>query len=342
MKIKLVRSNLQSSQIFEPLKLIGKSVQLAAITEQVLAGNTITSISVSAIGYDMKSGDRININDQLLTLSADASAGATSLSVNSVFLDYTLGLYDSIDLDKNNLFVQYQRKTEGQVAGFDIDADGIAKGGVEITGWLDSDTMTGATSNNVPTAESVKSYVDSQINKPNFSSLTCSGTSLSSATDGDASAVVCKYDTETTISDVNTIIIYGAGGVAGATGGEYSFSVTPEESLIKTAFEFTWNVGFNTSVVNNRILMGVKLQQGSVSGGAVVWADVDPTISFAYNRGAGAIRQASTSNGMLVIIEAGQPIQYFRLLFWKVAASNASMKGITEINATNFRIKQIN
>ena len=63
---------------------------------------------------------------------------------------------------KDNMFVQYQRKTEGTVAGFDIDADGMSKGGVEITGWLDSDTMEGATENNIPTAQSVKAYVDGQ------------------------------------------------------------------------------------------------------------------------------------------------------------------------------------
>ena len=301
-----------------------------------------SSVGCRPLAFPIKAGTKILIDGLSLEIYSDAAQLDTEFFITTTTLSQSINKGAVITIDKVNLFLQYQRKTEGQVAGFNIDADGITKGGVEITGWLDSDTMTGATANNVPTAESVKAYVDSSGTKPNFAALTCSTTSLTSASNGAASAVVCQYDTETTTSTTNTIISYGAAGVPSVTGGEYSFSVAPDEDVVETSFEFTWNVGFDNSVVNNRILLGVKLQQGAETGGAIVWADVDPTHSYAYNRGAGAIRLASTSNGMFVIIEEAQPIQYFRLLIWKEAASNGSMKGITELNGTNFRIKQIN
>ena len=321
----------------------------ATVVNQRITAGAITSINIEPVGEDIiYSGDRIYITDDksgqplYFVVSADVGRTDTTISVVSNTITDDIRKGSIIGIDNKNLFQQYQRKTEGKVAGFDIDADGITKGGVEITGWLDSDDFTGATANNVPTAESVKAYVDGQTHANNFAALTCSGTSLSSATDGVANAVVVAYDTETATSDTNTIILYGASGVTGVSGGEYSFSVTPNLHPTKTAFEFSWSVGYDNSVANNRILVGAKLQQGVDSGGAMVWSDVDPSTSFAYNRGAAGIRYATTSNGMFVVIDASQPIQYFRLVFWKEAASNASMKAITTLTGTNFRIKQIN
>lgn len=321
----------------------------ATTTSTRLASGSITSIPIDAIQKAIfKTGDNIFVTDNgsgqriSFVINADQGASDTSLTVVAKTIDFDLRVGSIIGINNENLIQQYQRKTEGEVAGFDIDADGIAKGGVEITGWLDRDDMVGATANNVPTAESVKAYVDGETHANNFSALTCSTTSLSSATAGAANAVVCKYDTETASSDTDTIIVYGATGVPDITGGEYSFSVTPAEFPDKTAFEFSWNISFNTSVVNNRILLGTKLQQGVDSGGAMVWSDVPPTHSYAYNRGTGSIRYGTTSNGMFIVIEGAQPIQFFRLVFWKENSSHASTKGITEINGTNFRIKQIN
>ena len=273
------------------------------VSTRITAGS-ITSIPIASIVDDsgtevaiFKTRDKIFVDDRAgsgqriaFVINADQSAGATSLTVVAKTIDYDLRVGAIIGIDNENLIQQYQRKTEGQVAGFDIDADGITKGGVEITGWLDADDFAGATANNVPTAESVKAYVDGVTHANNFGMLTCSGTSLTSATDGAANAVVVAYDTETTTSDTNTIILYGATGVSGVSGGEYSFSVTPADHTTKTAFEFSWNVGCNTSVVNNRILVGVKLQQGVDDSGTMVWSDVNPTTSFSYNRGTGSIR----------------------------------------------------
>ena len=131
--------------------------------------NSITSIPIQSIGTAIfKTNDvfKITTDDFVspeFTITSDQSANDTSLSVASTNLDEDILINSDIVIDSKDLIAQYQNKTKGTVAGFTIDADGIAKGGVEITGWLDSDTMSGATANNVPTAESVKAYVDAQV-----------------------------------------------------------------------------------------------------------------------------------------------------------------------------------
>ena len=119
-----------------------------------------SSIGCRPLAFAIKAGTKILINGISLEVYSDAAQSAVEFFITATTLTQSLDKGAKITIDKENLFLQYQRKTEGQVAGFDIDADGISKGGVEITGWLDSDTMEGATANNIPTAESVKAYVD--------------------------------------------------------------------------------------------------------------------------------------------------------------------------------------
>jgi len=119
-----------------------------------------SSIGCRPLAFAIKAGTKILINGISLEIYSDAAQSAVEFFITATTLTQSLDKGAKITIDKENLFLQYQRKTEGQVAGFDIDADGISKGGVEITGWLDSDTMEGATANNVATAESVKAYVD--------------------------------------------------------------------------------------------------------------------------------------------------------------------------------------
>ncbi|HAW03288.1 MAG TPA: hypothetical protein DCW83_01300, partial [Saprospirales bacterium] len=138
---------------------------LSRLTSEYNEGDSITTstdINCRKLAIAIKAGDKITINGTSLTVYADAAVDATSFFVEEITLDEALNINANIAIDEDNMFVQYQRKTEGTVAGFDIDADGISKGGVEITGWLDSDTMEGATENNLPTAQSVKAYVDGQ------------------------------------------------------------------------------------------------------------------------------------------------------------------------------------
>ena len=119
-----------------------------------------SSIGCRPLAFAIKAGTKILINGISLEVYSDAAQSAVEFFITATTLTESINKGAKITIDKENLFLQYQRKTEGQVAGFDIDADGISKGGVEITGWLNSDTLEGATINNLPTALSVKNYVD--------------------------------------------------------------------------------------------------------------------------------------------------------------------------------------
>ncbi len=131
---------------------------------------SLSSVPIESIGTAVfKTGDTFNLinsNDDTilpLTVTSNQGSGDTTISVSST------PLYEDIDngsyllINQDDLSEQYQNKTKGTVAGFGIDADGISKGGIEITGWLNSDTMSGAAITNVPTALSVKNYVDGQV-----------------------------------------------------------------------------------------------------------------------------------------------------------------------------------
>ena len=152
--------------IFEASAAFEGYIEKVVVKQQV----PITSININAIGAAVfKANDVLNIANfdsneiNEFTVSSDQGASDTSIAVTSKLITEDIPEGSIILINQNDLAAQYQNKTKGTVAGFTIDADGIAKGGVEITGWLDSDTMSGATANNVPTAESVKAYVDAQV-----------------------------------------------------------------------------------------------------------------------------------------------------------------------------------
>ena len=127
--------------------------------EGVVLSNS-SSIGCRPLAFAIKAGTKILINGISLEIYSDAAQSAVEFFITATTLTESINKGSKITIDNENLFLQYQRKTEGQVAGFDIDADGISKGGIEITGWLNSDTLEGATINNLPTALSVKNYVD--------------------------------------------------------------------------------------------------------------------------------------------------------------------------------------
>ena len=152
--------------IFEASAAFEGYIEKVVVQQQM----PITSININAIGTAVfKTNDVLNIANfdgneiNEFTVSSDQGASDTSISVTSKLITEDILEGSIVLVNQNDLAAQYQNKTKGTVAGFTIDADGIAKGGVEITGWLDSDTMSGATANNVPTAESVKAYVDAQV-----------------------------------------------------------------------------------------------------------------------------------------------------------------------------------
>ena len=123
MAYKLINKPSISGNVFQPPKNYGQQVQLATVDEHNLySGLTITSLDVSATAFDMKSGDKINIGGQLLTLDADATSESTTLSVSSTELEFDIDYNAVIEIDQTNLFVQYQRKTEGTIAGMPVAA----------------------------------------------------------------------------------------------------------------------------------------------------------------------------------------------------------------------------
>lgn len=295
-----------------------------------------TAFGCDPIYIALDAGSKVEIGGNQLTLAASASANATTLYFTSTTLELPILIRDGILIDNKNLFQQYQFKTEGTVAGFSVDADGLTKGGIEITGWLDSDTMTGATANNVPTAESVKAYVDANAGGSiqNFKDVKCASTITTSATDGEANAVVIPFDTTITESTTNTITFYGSGGVTGVTGGANSWSMSTTGFYV-----FSWNVGTNTNISNNRILSGVKLQSGISNGEEVEWSDIEPSYCYIYDRGNGSIRKGSTSGQR--IVRHNVATKYYRLVLWKEESTTASTTAITLLNACNVYVQQI-
>ena len=111
--------------IINNLDTQGKKNQLmlGRLTAEYGDGDTITSIACSPLTTALKEGDVIMINGQSMTLSAGAAASATSISINSLALSQTMMRGNSIEIDQENLFTQYQRKTSGQIAGMPVTAD---------------------------------------------------------------------------------------------------------------------------------------------------------------------------------------------------------------------------
>ena len=108
-------------------KLLSNAFVLAQLTADYADGTTITSINVTDTLIALETGDKFKISGQEFTVSGDTAAAATAISVSSVALDLPLLSGDSLEINQDNLFVQYQRKTEGQIAGMPISSDAIGK-----------------------------------------------------------------------------------------------------------------------------------------------------------------------------------------------------------------------
>jgi len=169
---------------------------------------------------------------------------------------------------------------------------------------------------------------------PNYSLISSSGTTTTSATDGEANAVVIPYDTEDLVSSTNTVILTGSDGIDGVSGSTYAWY-----SATQGDWEYQWNVLSNTNIANNRILSGVKLQRGTHNDSTMTWTDYDPSTSFIYDRGTGSIRKGSTTNQTLVT-QAGTQY-YWRLVVWKEESSHASTTAITVVTGVSLIVKQI-
>mgnify|MGYP003647468458 CR=1 FL=1 len=114
--------------------------QLTAEYNESDSITTSTDIYCTKLAFALKAGDKITINGVSLTVYADAAVDATSFFVEAITLDEPLEYNANIAIDQNNMFVQYQRKTEGTIGGMPVTADSIGPitldelGHYEITG----------------------------------------------------------------------------------------------------------------------------------------------------------------------------------------------------------------
>ena len=115
---------------------------LSQLTSEYNEGDTITTstaINCRKLVLALKAGDKIIINGTSLTVYADAAVDATSFFVQAITLEEALNLNANIAIDENNMFVQYQRKTEGTIGGMPVSANSIGpitddEGVYQITG----------------------------------------------------------------------------------------------------------------------------------------------------------------------------------------------------------------
>ena len=187
-----------------------------------------------------------------------------------------------------------------------------------------------------------KSYVDAQSSTAMsvFSMLTCSTTTITSASDGVANAVVMKFDTESITSGPATaIVVYGSGGIEGIENSQFCWVNTSSTSL--RYFELQWNVTSDTNTVTNRVLSGIRIEEGILEETTLSWSEISPTTSYIYDRGSGNIKKGSTAGSILISMPVGELKRYYRMVFWKEKASNNSVKSESVLNGTQMTIKQL-
>ena len=330
---------------------VSKDVAITSITIQasVLFSSEVQNECDLPIGtaYNLKTGDKVYMvfssgYTKELTLTADLTSESTTIQFESITPTEDSNDVPMFQIPLLKMYENTFRKTDGKIAGFDISSTSISKGGISIDGFLDSDTMTGASATTLPTSESVKAYVDSQSGGggiTNFSMFKCSGTIQTSATAGESSAVVVPFDTELP-SATNTIVGYGSSGAEGIENSQYSFKLGGDTP--SGYWQILWNITTNTSVLNNRILTGVKLQSGTASDGIIEWVDLAPSHGFIYDRGNGSVRKGSMA-GSILVKQTGSSTIYYRVVIWKEAASGtATIRSITMTNGCQITFKELN
>tara|TARA_R110001599_G_scaffold28746_1_gene99090 strand:+ start:568 stop:1368 length:801 start_codon:yes stop_codon:yes gene_type:complete len=119
---------------------ISNSFAIGLLTADYDDGATITSIAVTSTSIALKDGDKFTIVGQEFTVGADTAAASTAIAVDSVALSFPIQRRDRVEINKENLYLQYQRKTEGTIGGMPVTADSIGPitldelGHYEITG----------------------------------------------------------------------------------------------------------------------------------------------------------------------------------------------------------------
>jgi hypothetical protein len=106
----------------------------ATTINQRIAAGSITSLNISTVNEAIiYSGDRIYLTDNksgdYLEFEVSADVGATDTTISVVAQTITEDIREGtvIGIDMKNLFQQYQRKTEGTIAGMPVTSDAIGK-----------------------------------------------------------------------------------------------------------------------------------------------------------------------------------------------------------------------
>ncbi len=107
---------------------IENALSISTLTAEYNEGDAITTstaINCRKLAVAFKAGDKIKINGTSLTVYADAAVEATSFFVEAITLENPLDFNAKIAIDQNNMFVQYQRKTEGKIGGMPVTANSL-------------------------------------------------------------------------------------------------------------------------------------------------------------------------------------------------------------------------
>ena len=303
---------------------------ITELTEDIDDGSTKTienTIGCRPLLLALVAGQKVTINGQNLEIYEAAAAGATSFKITETTFDIPVRIGDRMVINQQNLFEQYQNKTEGTIAGFTIDTDGITKGGIEITGFLDSDTMTGATANNLPTAESVKAYVDASSPSVNLRSCSVSPESVQTISSGGTVGGITEYN------DI-TLDVYNITQVT---------PYTLTDGVLHISMAGTYLINFSMaskpSGTNNRLLVGYALYTKLST--AASYSHVNGTLGYNYDRGTasgggastwGTIYEGSSSgNCIITIAELGESETQQVKIGWWIDGRSTSASGAQTI-----------
>jgi len=306
---------------------------LSKTTSDILAKVGLTTIPIQnmlqAAGDDysfLQAGMKLRIVDSNhqnrsalyvydVEVAVNQSLGDTSIEIVPITTTSTIYANSQIEIDIHQWLISTNNK-QNQIT-------------LTTTGTSGASTFNQSTG-----ALNIPSYSGGGSVNSNYITKMCESVALTSATTGEALAVVIPYDTTITQSTVNDMTFYTTGGVSGS---DYSWKFGSSGF-----YEISWNVTSDTSVVNNRILSGVKLQRGIEDRGAISWSDVNATHGYIYDRGTGSVRKGTVSQGLIISeTVSAEIVVYYRIVFWKEAASNGSMKSTTVINGTNLTIKEL-
>ena len=94
--------------------------------EGVVLSNS-SSIGCRPLAFAIKAGTKILIDGLSFEIYADAAQSAVEFFIVTTTLSESINKGAKITIDKENLFLQYQRKTEGTVGGMPITSESIGK-----------------------------------------------------------------------------------------------------------------------------------------------------------------------------------------------------------------------